>query len=960
MKKHILSLVLAVITTAAFSQGKGKISGTIVDSSNNQPVEFATVALNDPETGKPVDGTIADDKGKFSIKGIENGSYVVSISFIGFETIKRTIGITDGNDNIELGTILFTPSVQVLQEITVEGQKALIEERIDRTIYNAENDLSARGGDAADVLRKVPLLSVDLDGNVSLRGSENIRVLINNRPSTITAGSVADALKQIPADDIKSVEVITSPSAKYDAEGTTGIINIITKKNVLEGATLNVNGSAGNRGSNLGLRGGYKQGKVGLSLGGWGRYGYNTLGNFENTQSTGDRVTIQGADTRSNYLRANYTLGFDYDFNEKNYITSSVRLGARGSKDYQDRLLGETFNSGILTTSTLRDVFSDNRSNSVDVNLNYTHLYDKKDKEWSLLGMYSLDDGTNDFENIILNPDLSTNSRLRNDNGNINEEFAIQSDFQTPINNNQLVEVGGKQTLRNVSSDYRYFTATGNDPYVLSSDQNLSNVFNYQQNVSAGYLSYTLNLKNYGFKAGGRYEYTTIDAFFQDEQNIEIPSYGAFVPSANISRKLKNNNMIKAAYNRRIQRPSIRFLNPNVQAANPLNITIGNPTLDPEFTDNYELSYSTFIKGTSLNFTGFARNTNNAIQRVSGPIAAGSDTLLTTFQNIGVENAYGMSINTNIMVGKKLMINGGTEVFYTTLTNNLADPNLTASNEGWVISGRLFGSYNLGKDWSAQFFSFARGRRVTLQGYQGGFGMYSLAFAKNLPNKRGSIGFGVENFLNPNITIKGETITKSLSPTGEYVTLAQQSEVVRQNLNVKVTLSLRFGKIEGSNGGGSRRSRRSISNDDLKMGEGGINDMGGQEQGGQAPGGFTPQRGGARPAAVPTGKADLSAVVDATGTWDYTIESPQGGSGVLKINKEGETFTGTIMSSRNNKEVAIQNVKLTGNELTFDYETSFGPNTATILVKGIIKENAFEGSMTLGQFGSFPMKATKK
>lgn len=208
---------LATFLTAfgLMAQGHSRISGTVIDSLSQKPVEFANVALVVPGSPTPIDGTICDDKGEFALSKVAVGNYQLLITFIGFETKVVSVTIDDKNDDIKLGQIIISPTPQVLEAVTVEGQRALIEERVDRTVYNAENDLTTRGGDATDVLKRVPMLSVDLDGNVSLRGNQNILVLINNKPSSIVASSVSDALKQIPADEIKSVEVITSPSAKY-------------------------------------------------------------------------------------------------------------------------------------------------------------------------------------------------------------------------------------------------------------------------------------------------------------------------------------------------------------------------------------------------------------------------------------------------------------------------------------------------------------------------------------------------------------------------------------------------------------------------------------------------------------------------------------------------------------------------------------------------------------------------
>lgn len=960
MKKLLSLLVIVGTVQVALAQnsarGDGKISGTVIDSSNNQPVEFATIALTNPTDDKPIDGSVCDGKGKFTINKIANGTYKVVISFIGFEAKNIPVTISDKNDNIDLGTISISPKAEVLKEVTVEGQKALIEERVDRTVYNAENDVTTRGGDATDVLKRVPLLSVDLDGNLSLRGNSNVKVLINNRPSTITASSVADALKQIPADEIKSVEVITSPSAKYDAEGSAGIVNINTKKNILEGATLNVNTGAGLRGSNLGLNGAYKKGKLGISLGGFGRASYNVKGSFDNRQTTtsGDTTitNIQTADTRSNFLFGRYTLGLDYDINKNNYINASVQFGTRNMKSFQDDLITRTYNeSDALIRSSLRDVDVLNNSNSIDVNFGITHLYKKPQQEISLLALYSRDFRTNNFVNNNLDESSKESlDRTKNINDSFNQEIAVQLDYQTPLGKTQMLEFGAKDIMRKVLSDYKYFFDDGSGTFVPSGDKNLSNKFNYDQNISAGYVSYTLSVGNYSIKSGARYEHTTIDAHFQDEQKVDIPSYGVLVPSVNLSRKLKNGNMVKASFNRRIQRPSIRFLNPNLQQTNQLNQTIGNPDLDPEYTNNYELSYSTFVKGSMLNFSTFVRNTNNAIQSIR---TIKGDTILTTYQNIGKENAYGASLFVNVNLGK-FTLNGGTDVYYAVLNNNVQDTDYRASNEGWVASYRVFGNYDLTKGWGFQFFGFYRGRRVELQGTQGGFGIYSLGIKKDIgPDKRGSLGFGAENFLTSGFKIKSEVN----SPT-----ISSRNVNVMHNMNFKINFSYRIGKISADNA--SRRRKKTISNDDLKQGD----DNGGQGGDIQQP--QQQQRGGgnwqgpssaARPQAKEKTESTVpdSLAVDATGTWTYTLDSPQGGNGTFVIKKEGDTLTGTVKSNRMPSERPLSSISVKGNELSFTYEVTFGGNTVTIETTGTITENEFSGTMNFGQFRSVPITAKR-
>ena len=850
------------------ARAAGRLSGTITDAANGKPVSYATVNVIDPATNSPVNGGVAGDDGKFVLPGIPAGTYRVEVSFLGYANQVRTVTIPAAGGNVALGTIALAATAQKLGEVVVTGVKPLIEERVDRTVYNADVDKTTAGGDATDVLKRVPLLSVDLDGNVSLRGSQNIKVLINNKPSTIAASSVADALKQIPAEQIQTVEVITSPSAKYDAEGSGGIINIITKQNNLRGASLSLNTSVGTRASNLGLNGSVSNGKFGASLGGFGRAQYNTPGSFENVQTStnlqsGQRTTVeQSAGTRRTNAFGRYTLGLTYDFDKYNSLAGSLAYGIRNNKDYQDQLTSNTLAGATTGISSVRDVVSTGNSGTVDASLNYTHLYEEKQRELSVLTLFSRNNRTNDFTNSVFEPsDRTYQGQTGNNNESHNQELTGQVDYQTPTAKDQLLEVGVKDIVRRVTSDYSYFY-----------DQNLQpatppapNSFLYKQNVAAGYVAYTLGLpKGFALKPGVRAEYTTINASFSDPNGVltatAIPNYLKVLPSVNLSRKFDNGNVLKLAFNLRIQRPSLQFLNPNVQASNPLNASAGNPTLRPENTQNYELGYSTQIKQkVNVNISTFLRSTNNAIQTVRVPLADSLNptnavgALLSTYRNAGTERAYG----TNLFVGinnAKVSLNGSVDLFYNVLRNNDSNAIYNSKNQGFVVNGRVFGSYNLTKDWALQAFAFVRGQQVQLQGYQSGFYVYSLSLQRNFAEKRGSIGFGAENFFTNQITIKNSVSTPYVDqyngvPINAPV-LTQNSANVLNRLSLKLTFSYRIGKLTVD-----QRRGRGVNNDDLKEGGGdaGGGDVGGGGQGGG--GGAPAGGGGGRPAGGRAGGA---------------------------------------------------------------------------------------------------------
>ena len=581
----------------------------------------------------------------------------------------------------------------------------------------------------------------------------------------------------------------------------------MTKKNTLQGLTLSFDSSAGVRGSNLSLNGNFRNKNWGMSLGGFGRSEYNVNGKFESTQITQNNGletrNFQTAETRREGIFGNYQLGFDWDINKYNSITASSRFGLRNGNNWQDGLT--QIRNGVV--SSIRNTNSLDNSANVDINIDYTKTFAKAQREFSVLTMYSRNNRANDFYNLIMNPRSTMSeimSSIKNENTSYNEEATFQMDYQTPILKNQMIEFGAKGITRNVTSDYQSFIAGADRIYREVNTAILpSNVFDYLQNIWSTYGSYTLTTKNkWSIKAGARYEYTDISASFlkKEGQNTVIPPYGVLVPSFNMSKTFKSGTW-RFSYNRRLQRPGIQNLNPNVNATNPLNISVGNPTLAPEFTNNYEVSYSKFIKQTYISTSFFVRNTTGAINQIR---EVRGDTVKTTSQNIGNEDAYGMNVNLNINLSNKLMIGGGGDLSYLVLANNVLDPLLNAKNQGLQSNFRVYGNYNIGNGWGAQIFSFYRVNQVQLQGSQGGFGIYSLSLKKDFKNKKGSIGFGAENFLTPNgFIIRSETQTPVIN---------SKSENTLRNMNFKINFSYRIGKMSF----GPTKKKKSVNNDDTK------------------------------------------------------------------------------------------------------------------------------------------------
>jgi outer membrane receptor protein involved in Fe transport len=652
-------------------------------------------------------------------------------------------------------------------------------------VYNVERDKSLTGGDATDALRRVPLLSVDIDGNVTLRGSANIKVLINGKPSTITASNLADALKQIPVDEIRSVEVITSPSVKYDADGSAGIINIVLKQDRLHGILLNPDMAIGTRASFLGINGAYNNQKMSFSIGGFGRATYNVTGTYLNAQTVGSETISQTAATRKSELTDNYNMGWEYDIDTNDFLNATVRYSQFNSHNNQDNLVSNFYTGAAPDSTELNQVAMTGRSGTVDATVDYTHVFGRS-KELSFLTLLSRTDGTSGF----------TNAAVVNDDRSSNQEITLQLDYQTPLDSNQLLEFGGKYIIRQVISDYNY---------AAQASPELTNRFTYDQNVTAAYLEYTLTTHTpLSMRAGARYEYAAISAGLASPGVTlpAIPSYGVLAPALNLGWRLHNGRLIRLGITRRIQRPSIQYLNPNVVAATPGSLSTGNPALGPEYSDNIELGYNTEIREMTIGLSTFYRRTAGAIEPVSLPVAGG-DTIERTYANIGTEHTGGLDIFANVDLGQKLSLSGGADLYYTDLAGNGQS---TGHNTGWVVSGRLSGGYTFAKGWSLYLYSYYRGSQVLLQGYQTGFPYYSLTLKRELAKKRGTIGLGAENFLSRKISV-----TTKLNSPG----LSQSTTNLNRTLSLRVYMSLTLGKLKVEREG---RQKKAVANDDLKKG----------------------------------------------------------------------------------------------------------------------------------------------
>ena len=760
----ILSITLAISLQAQkleLPSGKGQIYGQVVDAETNLTIEYATIIIYKNGSTKAINGATSNKQGQFSVKELELGTYKVDIEFIGFKTIiLNDITIDNNHLKINLNTVPLQKSKSTLEAVTVTSSARTIENKIDKMVFNAEKDISSQSGVATDLLKKIPMVSVDIDGNVQLAGASSIRFLINGKPSIAYGSNITDVLQSIPASEIKSVEVITNPGAKYDADGLGGIINIILKQNKTRGYNGNINTSVGTRNENGSLNLAVRNKNFGAGL-----FFATNERLLAASPKTMDRTTIDSANRMTNFINQDGSsdvkrngshsgINLDWTYLKKNSFTAAISNYDYGyeSSGYNNQILSsQLFGGSMVQNSLLHNITSGSyHGKGVNYNANYKRNFDKADRSLDI-GFNDANSNNNNNSSALqyLMPANSLIYGSRSAMASKVNESELKLDYTEPISDKVKLYVGGKLVSMNINSATDVFTQSGSLASRLNNS--LSNTLGYHQKVTAIYSEIEFPIKNWiDVKLGGRWEQTNVDAIYSSSTKQINPSYNNFVPSIFFKRKVGDDNSIKLSYSRRINRPRYDELNPYINTTDPKNMSVGNPYLLPEHGERIELSYSQQLgeKG-SLMLSIFQRNSDQDIQPYVTfyPKLQVGDSLyynvnLSRSENIGLEKNTGVNIFNDVKISSALSVRSNLSYYYREILNSI-DHHYNATSQNWKVNVNLV--YEFSKTLVSECFGDFNSARNEVQGKYPANASYSLALRKRFWKNKGSLGLVANN-----------------------------------------------------------------------------------------------------------------------------------------------------------------------------------------------------------------------
>ncbi len=786
--------------------GKYQVRGVVTEAESGKTIPYSTITV---QNNKGIIKRLASDvNGKFDFTVDSIGKYVIVIQSIGFQSSRNSISIDAKTTRTELGTIKLLTGSEKIGEVEVVAQKPLVRTEVDKIIYSIEADPEAKTTNALEMLRKIPLVTVDGEDNIQVKGASNFKILLNGKNSSMLSSNPKDVLRSLPANTIKDIEVITNPSSKYEAEGTGGIINIITTKKQLDGLMGRVNAGVDTRGGySGGLYATSKIKKFGFSL----NYSLNkfiqptneSYSNRENLLSTTNRYSESSGFSNYNGTSKMAMGEASYEIDSLNLISLSFwgytgDYTSKGEQSTRDFDVNNTLSRQLNNLSN-----STNSRGSLSGNIDYQRTFKKPDKSFTV--SYKLDrspmntDGENEI-NGILN---YSSYRQRSANDASGTEHTFQLDYYDPLTKMHQIESGVKYILRqNISnSNILRYDATQNE---WIQDIARNNKLDYDQHIFGVYAGYVIKLKKVSIKTGLRAEGTFNDGYFSSVKDTTFKNrLFNIIPYVTISKNLNKGQNVKLSYTQRLSRPSIYYLNPYINDTDPLNINYGNPNLDAEVSHTFDLSYGKFSNKYNINLSLNGALTNNSIVSLQTINASGVKT--TTYKNIGKNQNFGGYLYGSLRPNSKFTISTNVAIRYSILESN---DGRNLKNEGFSYNGSLNMRYTLWKNGSISGYCGIYSPSIMLQGKSSMFWFTNINASQELFKKKFTASLSVSDPFRSKVKYESSI---------NDPTFNQKSTYLYSNRMIRVNLSYRFGQIKGE----IKKAKRGIKNDDVKSGESG-------------------------------------------------------------------------------------------------------------------------------------------
>jgi outer membrane cobalamin receptor len=809
MKKNTLLFFFSLFFLIAYSNScfsqnntSGTIKGIVLDKTTNVPLESASVRVIKSEDSTLFKGVSTDKEGKFIVTEIPYGLYTVKINFIGYIfAVAKNVTVSSEKKVINFGTIKLEPSSELVDEINVVEEAPAMTFENGKKIYNVEKDLTAKSGSVLDLMKNIPSVDVDNEGNVSLRGGGNVKILIDGKESALLSNG-NQALQNISANTVEKIEVINNPSAKYEAEGISGIVNIIIKKGQNIGYNGNVRLNTGTKDKyNFSTGSSLKKGNYCLN----GNYGF---WNFYNPgHSTVERTSFQSIESRTTMQDLYWyfkgighfgSVGADYDFDKFNTLSMTGNVFYYRSDFGKGNFLNfYDLNNNI--TNSLHNYNNDGREGtSIEGMLSYNKKFEEKGRDLTIQANYSRrkQDHPLDFTNY--NPDNSVYYTKAEDHFTFNL-LNSQADYIHPLGNESKLEGGLRTTYRNVGADYKFLILDDNTKQWLVY-QNRINDIDLDEIISASYLTLSGKYKELSYELGlrGEYYYRKFSLLQGTEKYSQ--NYFDLFPSISLTQSINKENAIQATYSRRINRPGMYQLNPFVFQNDEYSKRTGNPYLNAEYVNSFELGYTRYLDFATLTLTGYWRNVLDNINPIKNIDTNGA--VFTTFKNTGTSNTYGLEFIIQLSPVKWWNINGSANYFYNKITGDGTSFNFDNSYKGF--SSRFTSNMNIPNLFDIQLQYEYEGVRLTPQGRFNPAHLLDISVQKGFLDRKLILGVRLSDIFDK------DAIDYSLN-TNDF------SQVVFEKGNTRIlyfTLSFNFGEQINSNSQrNSQRRQRDAGNE---------------------------------------------------------------------------------------------------------------------------------------------------